>query len=385
MKHKNITVIVFLGILCLFFAAGVLLPEQKFSESENRYLAGKPEFTMKRLLDGSFGEAYETYLSDQFPLRNTFVAAKTNVERLLLKEDVNGVYFGKKHYYIEKFEPEILMTEQLDRNLNFLSQAAGQFAKQLGEDRVKIMLVPSASQILTDKLPLFAAPADQGMVTEKLKNSLIFPEQLLQVEELLSSHREEALYYKTDHHWTTRGAFLGFQLYCEAAGLKVLEESEFTKETVTKDFYGTIESKIKVSMVPDEITLYLPKMEQEYRVYYDGLPKEYDTLYNEKALEGKDKYALFLDGNHGLTRIVNETAKESGNLKDRKLLIIKDSYAHSFAPFAAAEFPEVIMVDLRYFNMSLSEFISAQGITDLLVLYQIPGFAADKNIFKMVR
>lgn len=394
MKHKNIVNGLFLGILFLFSAAGLLLPATGFSESENRYLAGKPGFSIEKLVDGSFGRAYETYLSDQFPLRDQFVAAKTNIERLLFKEDVNGVYFGKDGYYIERFDSEILFTEQLTKNLDYLAAAAEQYAGYLGEERVKIMLVPSASQILSDKLPPFASPADQSRVTELLKNKLHTPSMVLPVEQELKKHEKEELYYRTDHHWTTRGAYISYRLYCEAAGFVPWEEEHFLKETVTSDFLGTVESKVRVSMRPDEIVLYEPAEPQEYKVSYDQLPKEYNTLYNRKALEGKDKYSVFLDGNHGWTKILNETIKKKSEKKEglgkdmaaskeRRLLIIKDSYAHSFAPFMANHFGEVHMVDLRYFNMKLSEFMEAQEITDVLVLYQIPGFSKEQNLFKM--
>lgn len=378
MKQKYVGMWLFLGILFLFSVAGMFLPVTSFSESENRYLAGKPEFSIKKLLDGTFGTAYETYLSDQFPFRDQFVTAKTNTERLILKKDVNGVYFGKDDYYIERFDSEALFTEQLTKNLNYLAAAAEQYGDYLGEDHVKIMLVPSASQILTDKLPPFAAPADQSRVTSQLKNKLRSPSMVLPVEQELKKHEKEELYYRTDHHWTTQGAYRSYRLYCEATGIVPWEEERFLTETVSSDFLGTIESKVRVSMKPDEIVLYEPVEPQEYRVFYDGLLKEYTTLYNRKALEGKDKYSVFLDGNHGWTKIVNEAAPSKS-----RLLIIKDSYAHSFAPFMANHYGEVHMVDLRYFNMKLSEFMEAQEITDVLVLYQIPGFSKEQNLFKM--
>lgn len=379
MKYKFMSMWLFLGVIFLFFAGGFFLPEKNFSESENRYLDGKPEFTFSKLLDGSFGTEYESYLSDQFPMRKQFVSLKTNMERVLFKEDVNGVYFGDDHYYIEKFEPETLFTEQLNKNLGFIKTAVEQFGEKLGNDRVKVMLVPSASQILTDKLPAFAAPADQSKVTKRLKESLESPSMVLPIEEVLLKHRDEKLYYMTDHHWTSLGAYYAYCLYGEAAGFGSLSESSFQKETVTDGFLGTIESKVQTGMVPDEIILYLLKEQQEYSVFYDGLPKAHDNLYNKEALKSKDKYAVFLDGNHGLTKIINNNL-DTG----RKLLIIKDSYAHSFAPFTANHFDEVHMVDLRYFNMKISDYMDGQNITDVLVLYQIPGFAKDENIFKVI-
>ena len=108
-----------------------------------------------------------------------------------------------------------------------------------------------------------------------------------------------------------------------------------------------------MALVPDTITLFIPGSPTSVNVYYDGLPKAYDTLYNKKALEKKDQYSVFLDGNHGLTKIVNNMAGVEA--KGKRLLIIKDSYAHSFAPFVINHFEEVYMIDLRYFNMKLAE------------------------------
>lgn len=377
------TTAVFFGFLAVLTVSGFFLPSRSFSPEENRYLAQKPEFNIKALLDGSYGAAYEKYLSDQFPFRGKFVAAKVNAERLMMRADVNGVFFGKDNYYIEKFEPEDLMTEQLEKNIAYLAQAAEQFAGTYGEERVRLMLVPSASQILTDKLPLFASPADQGEVVKKLKERLPAPGMLIDAGDALADHREEPIYYRTDHHWTTLGAYYGYRLFAESAGITPRELESFKQETAADDFLGTIQAKVNVSMKPDTITLFQPVKQEEYSIFYDGSQEEHSSFYEKQALKERDKYSVFLDGNHGWTKIVRKTPplEEPG----RRLLIIKDSYAHCFAPFAALHYEEVHMVDLRYFNMKLSEFAKEQGITDVLVLYQIPGFSKDKNIFKMIR
>lgn len=387
MKRKVITTAAFLIPLASLTVLSAALPAKTFSEEENRYLAGKPSFSAESFLDGSFGKNYETWLSDQFPFRGTFVAAKTNADRLILKEDVNGVYFGKDHYYIEKTDTEDLITEQLSRNLDYLASAASGFIDMAGKEHVKIMLVPSASQILTGKLPPFAAPADQGVVTEmarkKIRETAGEDDIVLDVGTALQKAEDEPVYYRTDHHWTTLGAYYAYRLYGQAAGFKPWEPEDFVEMTVSSDFQGTIQSKLGIRLVPDDITLFLPAAPVKYKVYYDGLPEAHDTLYNEKALEKKDQYSVFLDGNHGWTKIVNE--KAGVEAKGKKLLIIKDSYAHSFAPFVINHFEEVHMIDLRYFNMKPSDFVKSQEITDILVLYQIPGFAKDGNLFKIVR
>lgn len=400
MRRETLTAAAFLAPIILLSVLSAVLPEKAFSEVENRYLAQKPRFSIEELKDGSFGDDYETWLSDQFPFRKTFVAAKTNADRLILREDVRGIYFGKDQYYIEKTDHEDLMTEQLVQNIDYLSAAVGMFTDMVDEGHVKVMLVPSASQILKDKLPPFASPADQGMVAtmarERIREKTGEEGILLDIEGMLKSiweerpakkegypFPEEPLYYKTDHHWTTLGAYYGYRLYGQAAGFEPWEREMFVEEEVSDNFQGTIQSRLGVTVAPDKITLFTPKLPASYQVYYDGATTAEDTLYNMIALQKKDQYSVFLDGNHGLTKIVNKKAGEEA--VGRKLLLIKDSYAHSFAPFAAGHFEEIYMIDLRYFNMRPSEFVEKEDITDILVLYQVPGFAKDGNLFKMAR
>ena len=376
----------FLGFLGVLSLLSIVTPQKAFSDSENRYFQKKPEFSVKSLLNGSYGEKYEQYLSDQFPGRNVWIGMKVTTERLALQEDVNGVYFGKDGYLIEKFDTEDLEGEQLNKNIGKLAAFMGAAEKSLGKDHVRVMLVPSASQIITERLPFLAAPYDQGRVIEMLCRSLKEAggsrETVLPAEEYLKRYREEALYYRTDHHWTARGAYLGYRLWAESVGLTPWTEEMFDIQTVNSEFHGTVYSKLNVPWRYDTIEVWQPKEEKDYRVSFDGEPKEYDSLYFPGALEGKDKYAVYLDGNHAITKIENRSI--TGDQKEKKLLMIKDSYAHSFAVFAANHFGTVYMADLRYLNLNLKEWMEEQEITDVLVLYQSPGFAKEKSVSKLV-
>lgn len=382
----------FLSIICL---AGIVKPQKSFSESENRYLQTRPQFTVTALLDGSFGKKYEKYLSDQFPGRENWVGAKVMAERLRLKEDVNGVYFGKNGYLIEKFDVEAVEGEQLERNLDKLAAFTVNAVNDLGDDHVRVMLVPSASQILTDQLPALASPYDQEKVIEQFRKKVsvlirqpgigneegAIPQVVVPVVDALKSHAEESLYYKTDHHWTASGAYRGYEAWAASIGQKAWDREDFEIREVTSEFHGTIHSKLNIPWEYDSVETWLPKVQQACQVSFDGEEKEYHTLYFEEALKGKDKYAVYLDGNHSITKIENESV--SGEQIDKKLLIIKDSYAHSFAVFAANHFGTVYMADLRYLNVNLKEWMAQEGITDVLVLYQIPGFAKEKTVSKL--
>lgn len=388
MKKRSFNWILALGFPALLTGMGILgavLPSKGFSESENRYLQKKPEFTWQALMDGSFGEKYEAYLSDQFPGRNGWVGVKTLAEQLGGKADSNGVYFGKDGYLIEKFETEDLEGEQMDRNLLTLAKALGRMVQEYGDQHVRVMLVPGASQILTDKLPLFAAPYRQELVVEKLLAEGDFQKIVVPVEAALGQHKDEEIYYRTDHHWTSLGAYYGYAAWMESLGQVPWEADRFAVSTVSRDFYGTLQAKVQGWRRPDEIDLYQPVEPVAYKTEYDATGVWSDGLYQYGALETKDQYSVFLDGNHGLTRIRNMAEPGSGNSQGKKLLMIKDSYAHSFAPFAANHFEETVMVDLRYFNMDVEAFAREEGVTDILVLYRIPGFAVEKTVSKLGR
>lgn len=388
------TAAVFLGLLALGTGASLLWPQRRFSETENRYLTGRPELSLEGVMDGSYGETYEKYLGDQFPLRDGFVGIKTAAERFLGRQDVNGVYFGKDGYLLERFEREDIETEQLEENLDALAAFLLTEGERLGTDRVKAMLVPSAAWAMPEKLPLLAAPYDQQEVLRKLSARLGGAEVLVDAGAALRESGKDGLYYRTDHHWTVSGAYEGYRAWAEAMGIVPWERSAFSVETVSRDFVGTVQAKVNWKTEPDAMERWTPRDGTAYEVFYDGSEeKAAGGLYTESALESRDKYRFYLDGNHGLTEIrtvrgTGETESDSHSSpgaggQPRRLCIIKDSYANSFAPFAANHYETTFLLDLRYFNGNISHFLEQEGITDLLVLYRIPGFAAEETLWKL--
>lgn len=409
-RHSQSISVIFLfgSFLLSFFLMSVFIPEKTFSEAENRYLAKRPAISWETVKDGSFGRDYERYLSDQFPFRNSFIGAKTLAEEAQFKKEINGVFLGKDGYLMEALYPEDLDRELYEKNLERLGRFAVTQAETLGKDHVRIMLVPSASQILTDKLPEMAAPFGQKQVVSELGLKLtseLGPETRSSLEPRsgleprsdlstllvpVSSALETAwsenpgenarLYYRTDHHWTSYGAFIAYETWMKSLGMTPLSLEDFEVQTVSSTFYGTIHSKLNRAAAADSIRLFIPQSQSNFQVSYDGNEEIFNTLYSMDALKTKDQYRIFLDGNHGWTKIRNPDSKSG-----RSLLIIKDSYAHCFAPFAALHFDQVHMLDLRYYNGRISDFIEEQNITDTLVLYQIPGFLKDVNLVKLNR
>jgi len=384
---RKIDVIAAGGFILLLAGTGLVSAfskEKGFSEEENRYLMKKPVFSIETLLDGSYGEDYEEALSDQFPGRNRWVTMKVMAERLQGQTSINGVYLGRDDYLIERFEQEDLETDRSVQNIEFLAAAVKRLKEQFGSDHVRVMMVPSASQILTEKLPAAAAPYDQMQIIKELNNAVGDKDIFVDVEKVMAEHAAEPVYYRTDHHWTSLGAYYGYAEWMASIGMVPLDQDKFAIRTVSDSFRGTVYSKLNIPVRPDTIEVYLPEKQSRYQVYYDLSENFTNELYNWDALDIRDQYKVFLDGNHAVTRIENLTLQTTkSSMVERKLLIIKDSYAHSFAPFAVNHFDTVYMVDLRYYNGDISQFISENGVSDVLVLYQIPGFCTERTIGKL--
>ncbi|MGN0506182.1 MAG: DHHW family protein [Lachnospiraceae bacterium] len=378
-KHySKCAAVLFLVLVFGFTGATFAAPKRTFSENENRLLASMPEFSWEALFDGKFTADYETYITDQFFFRDQWIQLKTLSEMALNKQDINGVYIGKDGYLIERHEDSEIDFELLEKSLNRLVEFTEKYAKKLGAEHVKIMLVPTASEILTDKLPPFATGFDQNGMLDSLYERL--PEgTALDVRDILKEHADEYIYYKTDHHWTTLGAFYAYQVWAAAMGFEVPVLDEVTQTPVSEEFHGTVYSKLNLDLSKDTMYRFdLPNAPSKVEVTLDMMDKM-DSMYNEKYLSMKDKYSYYLDGNHGLTEIASNSEGKG------TLLIIKDSYSHCFAPFTASNYEKVYLVDFRYFNMPISQFIAQYRVTDILVLYNAVTFATDTHSGAFVR
>ncbi|MBO5034713.1 MAG: hypothetical protein J6C43_03785, partial [Oscillospiraceae bacterium] len=321
-KYSLFLTILFCGFLGSLAAANALTPDRDFSEVENRPLAQKPAFSAQGLLSGDFMSDYESYVTDQFPGRDGWTAAKAYAEKLVGKQENNGVYFCEGGALISRFDaPE---EKRLTNNAKYVAQ----FAEKAGVP-VTFGLIPTQAYIWADKLPQGAPNYDQRQVYTDVTNAL--PDTITLADSLwstLSAHKDEAIFYRTDHHWTSLGAYYGYTAVMEALGLsdEILPLDSYTKTTVSTEFYGTVFSTSGVRWVePDEMDVYVP--EEGITVTSYNPTAEPRQLYDESFLDKKDKYSMFLGGQQPLGVI------RTGNTDKPKLLLIRDSYSDSLAPF----------------------------------------------------
>lgn len=375
---KRIMSVVFLLAVFGISAGSLLLPDKEFSENENRYLAEIPQLSVDNILNAKFQNGLEEYLKDQLCFRDEWISLKTVFQRAMGKTDIGGAYLGKDGYAFEKITKEDIDEELLQKNISYVEDYFAYCSDNIDASHLNFLLVPTSGLVLSDKLPEHAPLFDQNRYIEEVKAAMK-AYTFIDVRESLLEHNEEEIYYRTDHHWTSDGAFVAYGQWCKSQGLPTPKIEDYKVEMVTDSFRGTLYSKIlNADSAYDSIKKY-EKTERpgQFHVVADG--KELEGLYDYGKLEEKDKYLFFFGGNYGEVVITNSNPKETG----KNLLIIKDSYANTFVPFIADDYDHVYMIDLRYSRADLRAYLAEHEITDVLVLYNISNFATDKNIFKL--
>ncbi len=368
MKNKLPYALAFSFIIYItsFFALQLLAKDKDFSELENRNLSTMPHFSKEKLLKGAFSKDFEKYIADQFPFRNQFISLKAYTELALQKKDNNGVYIGKDGYFIQDFtKPDM---ELAQRNAGYINNFAKSF-------NVTLLLAPTSTKVLADKLPSFATPYDEGTYLKDFTALLSSQIKVVPVLDTLLLKKEEPIYYKTDHHWTTLGAYYGYTALCSDLGLTPLALDNFEISMASDSFYGSLFSKGNFTFAkPDTLLFFDAKSRPELEVTYVAENKTTDTLYALSHLQTKDKYSVFLDNNHPLIKI--KTSLNNG----KKLMIIKDSYANCLIPFLTNHYEEIHVLDLRFLNMPLRSYATQNGLEDALFLYNIQNFSTEGKL-----
>lgn len=366
----------FCAFIGLFLVANAATPSREFSEMENRNLEQMPKLSVDSLLSGQFMKDFETYTTDQFVGRDLWIALKSTTERLLGKKENNNVYFCDQDTLITRFDqPD---AAKVTENLNYVST----FAENAGIP-VTFSLIPTQACIWADRLPDGAPNASQTDLLDQAK-AAVPGATWADLYTPLWAHKDEDVFYRTDHHWTSLGAYYGYTGLAEALGFTPVPLDTYTETVRSTEFYGTVFSSSGVRWVsPDTITTYVPDTGITVTSYtYDsnGNPVEVPrALYDESYLSVKDKYSMFLGGQQSLGVV------KTPNADKPKLLIIRDSYTDSLVPFLTPHFSEIHLIDLRYYKLSIADYIQQNGIDQALVLYSIPNFCTDTNLFWLTR
>lgn len=364
--------VTFLGLLAAGTALFWALPKTSFSENEKRALADPPALTLSSLEDGSFSSGAENYLADHFPARLTLVGLHAYAALACGLNGESGVYAG--HGGNLSNVPISVDAANFSRNLASIAS----FSKKT-DIPACLMAVPTAGGAEPERLPAVHAPYPDRQLLAQAKTETAGATEWVDLSALFSDvSGKSGLFYRTDHHWTSAGVYLAYRSFCSLRGLTALPAAHFTVKTFP-GFYGTAYSKSGLwGTAPDALSVWQDKslrVRVSIRDDGAGLVKESDSMYDWSELAHEDKYPVFLDGNHSLVTIENPAAP------DRTLLLIKDSYADSLAPFLAEHYRKIDLVDLRYFRLeTVSSLAKREKPDELLFVYGLDSLVNDRNI-----
>ena len=362
--------------LIIFGVSGlhIATEDSKFSESENRVLGEFPKLSVATIADGSFMRDFETYLTDQFPFRDGIISLKTLADRIVGKNEENGVYIGKDGFLFDSQTP-------LDsKHIKEIGKAVLAFKEKHSDLETAFILAPNSTYVYSEYLPEYLELPDQRWLIRAVHKqiddkTILWPA----AANILKKNASEAqLYYKTDHHWTTRGAYLLFKEIC--LGWELEESSKaidkrFKFYEVSNTFEGTLASTSGVHSTKDRVEICLPKKsEGTYVVNFESSGEKTASLFFKDKLQQKNQYEVFMGGNYD--KVIISTVSQSG----RSLLLIKDSYANCMIPMLTPYFSKIVVIDPRYLTDSLDSIVKENDFSHMLYLYNINTLLEDNSL-----
>lgn len=368
-----VLVSLFLAAIFAFAALFWILPDREKSERENRTLEQMPKLTLKTLTDHSFTEDIADYMADQFPGRDFFVTVKAAAETALLKGGNNGVIFGTGETLVTR--EDLPDTDNMRENLAAMS-AFTDWCEDRGIPAVTAIAGRTAD-VLDHTLPacygsaysdrlwdtLSAQAAEEGIGIVNLRDPL-----------RTRARAGEYVYYRTDHHWTTLGAYYGYADIAGAMGLTPAPLSDFDRRTVSLSFFGTTWSTAGASWIgADTMEFFRFPGDETYTTTIVDDGTSFKGFYVTDTLSVKDKYSAFLGGNHALVTVTQDGAENR-----ETLLIFKDSFAHAAVPFLARHY-NLVIADLRYYKKSPAALVGEYGADRVLFLYNIDSLTASAS------
>ena len=383
---NRITVVTFLVLIFGFSLFFFILPDQSFSAEENRSLRPFPKFTWKKLALGTFGDEINDYFADQFPARDLLVGLKGYTENALGKGENNGVILGKDGQLQTRLFDMLLADGSVARDSDRFDPQTVQKALD-GINRAEENLEVPFSVLLAGRV-IDVTPSASDYPTDY--SDALFDQLRLGVGdgvdyiETVSMFREkyeagEYVYYKTDHHWTTLGAYYAYVEVMRSFGMEdeIIPMEAFEKEVASTAFYGTAWSAAGMKFVPpDALEIWHLENENEFTVVADGTPL--NGFYSRSYLEKKDQYSVFLDGTHDVVTVTKEG-------EDRQTLVIfKDSFANSLAPFLAQHF-DLVLINLssRRDFTNVSKLVAEYGGDRALMVYTVENVITADKLWKL--
>ena len=348
----------------------VILPKNEYSSREKRVLASFPQLSAASVTDGRFMEGLEDYEADHFPARDGLITLKTEAAALMGKKSSHGIIRLDADHLAECF------TEPGAQDTTELIEAVNAFATRHADSKTYFCLVPNAVSTYEDRTGEYCPGDDQNAYIDDIYRGLSSLK-AIDVREIFALNKDRVdIYYASDHHWTSDGAYMGF---LAAQAVMGLTSQEYSAVVIDNEFLGTLSGSSGYTLSKmDSVKVYLPLSQQNYTVSYDGEGRMAVSCYDTAKLEEDDKYLVFFGGNY--PRITIKTDCGEG----RKLLLIKDSYANCFVPFLLRSYGQITVIDPRYYSEDLDLQADSVGYDDILFLYNVNTLSKDNCLVSVL-
>lgn len=398
-----INIMLFVGLLTIGGIASLVPKKEAISEIENRKLTPMPIYTDSALWTGEYFRQLDLYYSDNFPLRNKWInvsgdfRAKIGFQSSEIKmyEPTNDAEANEKTDTTKKEEvvtdgplpDDGAVGEVKKRVFVFKNRAFEMFGggpamgksyanvinsynKALPGVQIYNLIIPVALEFeITEKYAKLQKPNRPAI--ENIYNSLDSNIKKVWAIDEIRKHRSEYIYFNTDHHWTSLGAYYAYRAFCETAGFAPvsLDTIPFkTKPSFLGSLYRlTRDAGLKEN--PDSVRYYL--FPDSLRFYIGSSNSitywAKSRMYGEGA-SGANSYSVFLQGDLPIVKM------ETQHLNGRKIAIVKESYGNAFAPYLINNYEKVVVVDQRYYTGDFMAMLKKEGINELLFINNI--FAA---------
>ncbi len=354
----------------------LLLPAPELLYRENRRAASRPYFSAETLWDASYGEDLSAFLEDRVVLRQFWINAKCFMDEMLLgMTEENGILIGKEARLFAKQFPGHGADSRLDKNIDGIAAFASE-----SELPVAVLIAPSAGTIYPELLPSFAPQESETGKLSEIRSRLSAVCTVADPLPVLTEHKDEYLYYRNDHHWTTLGAYYAYSELARALGRNAASP-DWENAARADGFLGTYYAKTRYSRAMADTIRYFPSdaMISIRKVTGDAEFEEerQSPVINTEKLSGYDPYAAFLDGNNGYSVI---TGTGSG-----RVLIVKDSFANCLIPFMLEDYARIGVVDYRNYSYGLRSLAEKEQYDMIIFIYSYAALETDSRLININR
>ncbi len=399
-KTHLVKIISCTAILLFFSVVGLLFfARPTVSENEKRNLAAFPSFTFESFFSGEYFSQISLWYSDTYPMREGMIEANAELKSHYGIESDGFISTGGGNTTIEN-------SGDVERIENIYLQKDTKTAYEIlyntkSVNDVYISLINSASEQLGSKVNVYdmvvplhytykltteqqnsIGASDCNEVVNYIYDNLNKGITTIDANSKLMEHKDEYLYFRTDHHWTALGAYYAYTAFCEQKGITPTQLSAY--EQVSFDgFTGTYSTQTNSSILtdnPDTVVAYIPNGTNLLScIDTDGTQKELAIVYKGASkYDSGNKYLCFLGGDHRVDTIHNPNKNDGSSI-----VVVKESYGNAFVPFLVDSYEYVYVIDYRYYQGNLIDFVKENDIDDVLFLNRVTTTSSTSLLDKM--